>query len=98
MDNFYRLFFAPGLGHCYGGHGATRFGQHAFSIPPSNASSINLGGDRKADNLLMMLVNWVERGEAPDTVTGVSDDGNYFREHCRYPQKSIWKGSKYVCT
>ncbi|KAI5122861.1 hypothetical protein M0805_003154 [Coniferiporia weirii] len=97
IDEFYRLFFVPGMGHCSGGAGAVVFGQDAKSIPkvPDEDQEGSIG---KADNVLLELVDWVERGHAPDTITGVSTDGKSTRVHCRYPQKSVWNGSEYICT
>ncbi|KAJ7770430.1 tannase and feruloyl esterase [Mycena metata] len=86
LDAFYRLFLIPGMGHCIGGPGATRFGQvsHANAL---NASS---------HNILLALVDWVEGGVAPDTIIGTAQDGAT-RAHCRYPQESVWNGDEFVC-
>ncbi|KAG6829197.1 hypothetical protein H0H87_012296 [Tephrocybe sp. NHM501043] len=90
LDTFYRLFLIPGMDHCAFGPGAWRFGQWRFtdaSFDALNASS---------HNVLLAMVDWVEKGVAPDTVIGTADDGTE-RPHCRYPQKSIWNGEKFVC-
>ena len=93
MDEFYRLFLIPGLEHCWGGPGAVRFGQTGREVPiPVNASA-----GHKPDNILLALVDWVERGRAPATITGQSEDGKNMRVHCRYPQRSVWDGTEYIC-
>lgn len=45
MNDFYRLFFAPGVAHCFGGPGGQPY------------------------TVLDALVEWVENGTAPDTLT-----------------------------
>ena len=97
MDEFYRLFLIPGMEHCVGGPGATRFGQWAGAEPKeSNGSSASATGQRP-DNILLALVDWVEKGHAPDVIVGQSEDGESTRVHCRYSQRSVWDGEKYVC-
>jgi feruloyl esterase len=86
LDAFYRLFMVPGMAHCSGGPGAASFGQHG------GTNAVNTS----AHNVLLALVDWVEDGVAPETITGTARDGTT-RVHCRHPQRSIWDGSEYVC-
>ncbi|GGN03552.1 tannase [Lentzea pudingi] len=62
VNDFYRLFTAPGVDHCFGGDGAQ----------PTNA--------------LGQLVDWVERGKAPATLTAATADST--RDLCAYPRSS----------
>lgn len=85
MDAFYRLFRISGMGHCAGGDGAWAFGQLYLS---ANAS----------DNVLLDLVDWVERGNSPDRLVGtkwVNDESvegiEFQRAHCRYPYRTTYK-------
>ncbi|MFD9700803.1 tannase/feruloyl esterase family alpha/beta hydrolase [Lentzea sp. NPDC059081] len=77
VDDFYRLFTAPGVDHCFGGPGAQ----------PTNA--------------LGQLVDWVERGKAPATLTAATADST--RDLCLYPQISRYvhgdprKAASYRC-
>ena len=87
MDEFYRLFLVPGLGHCFGGPGAWNFGQIGLVEVNSTA----------ATPVLPAMVEWVENGNAPDTLVGVASDGVTTRTHCRYPMKSVWDGSEWTC-
>lgn len=67
VDQFYRLFLAPGVEHCGGGIGAN----------PSSA--------------LSTLVDWVERGDAPETLGAETTDARgelVTRDLCAYPGKS----------
>ncbi|KAJ7207215.1 tannase and feruloyl esterase [Mycena pura] len=89
LDDFYRLFLVPGMGHCAGGSAASapNFGQN-WDARAANASS---------HNLLLALVDWVEGGVPPDTITGTTEDGRATRVHCRYPLRSVWNGSEFGC-
>lgn len=87
LDPFYRLFLVPGLEHCFNGVGAISIGQYLHHYKSDDPRS----------NILLALVEWVENGAAPDTITGLSNDGTEERVHCRFPQKSTWDGKKYIC-
>jgi len=86
LDDFYRLFLIPGMGHCSGGLGPTSFGQ---------SSGLNLVND-SSHNILLAMVDWVEAGVAPATIIG-SDTANATRTHCRYPMRSVFNGKVFVC-
>ncbi|KAJ6474013.1 tannase and feruloyl esterase [Mycena vitilis] len=90
LDDFYRLFLVPGMGHCGTGIGANAFGQGIFEGQDArvNASS---------HNILLALVDWVENDVAPGTIIGTAADGSV-RTHCRYPQRSVLDGTVFVCT
>lgn len=72
VQDFYRIFEAPGIGHCSGGPGAQPVGE------------------------LEALVNWVERGQAPDTLSAVnttqSDEGTVSRKICAWPKVQKYNG------
>ncbi|KPM50924.1 hypothetical protein CcI49_09060 [Frankia sp. CcI49] len=71
-NDFYRLFLAPGVGHCgIGGNGP---------VPT---------------NVLASLVNWVENGQAPATLTSSTTsltEGTITRNICLYPQVARYNG------
>ncbi len=90
VHNFYRVFMAPGMAHCYGGPGPNSFG---------NGNSDGPVLDAKHD-LLKALEAWVERGVAPDKIIATK----YFNDSpamgvalqrplCPYPQISRYNGS-----
>ncbi|KAF7342770.1 Carboxylic ester hydrolase [Mycena sanguinolenta] len=91
LDDFYRLFLIPGMGHCFGGLGPTSFGQGITT----GTNAVN----DSAHNILLALVDWVENGVAPATIIGSADgDGNLTeRTHCRYPMRSVFNGTAFVC-
>jgi hypothetical protein len=71
LQQFYRLFRAPGVAHCGGGAGP------------------------QPQNLFTALVNWVERGEAPDQILAQSTTGGVARTRplCPYPETAIYNGT-----
>ncbi|KAJ7653197.1 tannase and feruloyl esterase [Mycena polygramma] len=89
LDDFYRLFLIPGMGHCAGGIGASRFGQ-GFAVGQNAVND-------SAHNILLALVDWVEKDVPPETIIGTAADGSV-RTHCRYPQRSVLNGTVFVCS
>jgi feruloyl esterase len=86
-QQFYRLFLAPGVGHCGGGPGPNQFGQAGG------------GGDAEHD-LVAALEQWVEKGVPPTRIIAtkfVSDDSSkgvqMTRPLCPYPQVAQYKGT-----
>ncbi|MFC0113895.1 tannase/feruloyl esterase family alpha/beta hydrolase [Kibdelosporangium aridum] len=61
VNDFYRVFLAPGADHCFGGPGAV-------PIDP-----------------LAAVVDWVEKGKAPQTLPARTADGTASRNLCLYP-------------
>ncbi|OCL07972.1 tannase and feruloyl esterase [Glonium stellatum] len=89
LDAWFRFFRIPGMFHCSGGPGAWSFGQGA-----SAAAGIAFLPDV---NVLAAMVQWVENGTAPETITGtkfindtVSMGEAYQHRHCRYPYRSTY--------
>ncbi|KAF2860550.1 putative ferulic acid Esterase/Feruloyl esterase precursor [Piedraia hortae CBS 480.64] len=93
MDPFMRLFRVSGMAHCgvggISGAGAWMFGQNKQAA----VSGV-------VDNVITDMVDWVENGKAPDTLTGtkfwwdVPSLGVQFRRpHCRFPYRTTYKGS-----
>ncbi|KAF8251474.1 tannase and feruloyl esterase [Wilcoxina mikolae CBS 423.85] len=87
MDNFYRFFPIPGMDHCSGGPGANSFAQLGYSFE-------GLPKDKQY-NALLALVDWVENGNAPESIIGtkfVNDNVTLGidsqRLHCALPKKS----------
>lgn len=71
VNDFYRLFLAPGVGHCSGGAGAQ-------PLDP-----------------LEQLVDWVEKGEAPEMLNAgtIDEEGELItRDVCLYPRKMKYMG------
>ncbi|CAM3335284.1 tannase/feruloyl esterase family alpha/beta hydrolase [Kibdelosporangium persicum] len=68
VNDFYRVFLAPGADHCGGGLGAS-------PVDPMAA-----------------LVDWVEKGKAPETLPARTADGTATRDLCLYPLVPKYKG------
>ncbi|KAH8886149.1 tannase and feruloyl esterase [Thozetella sp. PMI_491] len=90
MNDFYRLFFIPGMSHCSIGPGAWNIGQRY----PLDQKLL----DTK-HNAIMALINWVENDRAPEELIGTkytNDDVKAAivsqRKHCLYPKQSVWNG------
>ncbi|KAL4909116.1 hypothetical protein BDW74DRAFT_187460 [Aspergillus multicolor] len=78
--DFFRLFEAPGVGHCYGGLG-----------PVPNGA-------------LNQLIDWVEKGTAPDTLHADKGSNGTARNLCPYPSQQVYvrgdpsKPESFTCT
>lgn len=91
MDDFLRFFRISGMFHCVSGPGAWVAGQAggAAAQGPFDAKH----------NVLAALVDWVENGTAPDTITGtkyvndtLSSGVDFQRSHCRWPLRNTYLG------
>ena len=84
LQSFFRLFRAPGVGHCSGG--ATAPGGGVIAPQPQN--------------LFDALVQWVEQGVAPEQISAQTSFRNTAagplvtrsRPLCPYPQTAIYDG------
>lgn len=98
LDDSYRMFAIPGMGHCRGGPGAWCAGQ-------AEQEDISLGGATQSvsfdasHDMILALIDWVEKGKAPDHIIGakyIGDDkrnGTAFtRKLCPYPQEGVYVG------
>ncbi len=79
VEDFYRLFMVPGMGHCSGGVGPSEFGNRA-----------PLAGGAEYD-IVAALDRWVEQGVAPERLVGrgvtVGSPGKPLsRPICPYPR------------
>ncbi|KAF5679224.1 tannase feruloyl esterase [Fusarium heterosporum] len=89
MDSFYRYFRISGLGHCSGGTGANMIGGNANSLGPYNPES----------NVLAAMVDWVEKGKAPNFIKGTqyasgSEKVIAEKKHCQYPRRNVYVKGK----
>jgi feruloyl esterase len=89
-ESFTRLYMVPGMEHCYGGPGATAFGQ--FGIGTAQGSS---------NGLFDSLQDWVEKGSPDEAVFATKfvsgADGAMksvmTRPLCAYPAVATYNGS-----
>jgi feruloyl esterase len=86
--SFVRLYMVPGMQHCFGGPGATSFGQ----LGTTTAKGPEHG-------IFDALEQWVEKGTGPDEVIATKYDASpakhveMTRPLCPYPQIPKYKGS-----
>lgn len=83
VDDFARLFLAPGVSHCAGGAGPGQFGQLADIPMRPDASPEN--------DLLLALAAWSDAGRTPEEIvgrTGMSGE----RPICAYPKVARYDG------
>jgi feruloyl esterase len=85
MDEWARFFRISGMFHCSSGPGAWVFGQGG------NAAQAGVAYDEQ-HNVLKAMVNWVEKGVAPNSIEGtklvndtVALDVDFMRRHCKFP-------------
>jgi len=90
LQDFYRLFMAPGMGHCGGGPGPNQFYNATISPAPADA----------AHNALLALQRWVEAGVPPQRIVAtkyVNDDPTQgvaqTRPLCVFPQVARYGGA-----
>jgi hypothetical protein len=76
VQQFYRLFVVPGMGHC-SGVGS----ENGTLSPPANPPLLQ--GTQAYD----ALTHWVESGTAPSTITVTTADATRSRLLCVYPKK-----------
>lgn len=80
-----RLFMVPGMYHCARGPGADQFGGSGQQPFP---------GDPQRD-ALWALINWVEKGRAPETLVATKLEGTtarFTRTLCPFPLAARYKG------
>lgn len=90
LDDFFRFFRISGQAHCSIG-GVS--GEGAWEIGQSGPGSTGEG------NVIDSLVDWVENGNAPQTILGTkfnddteSEGIQMVRPHCRFPFRTTYNG------
>jgi len=88
-SDFYRVFMAPGMGHCSGGAGLNAFGNGTSNGPVIDADH----------DLVKALERWVEQGTAPTRIIATHYVNNaaaqgvdFQRPLCPFPQRAEYVG------
>ena len=88
-QQYFRLFLAPGMGHCLGGPGPNVFGGADNPGGPADASH----------NVLLALQRWVEEGQAPSRIIATKYPGDdqtkpasMTRPLCVFPKVPRYRG------
>ena len=100
VDDFYRLFLVPGMGHCAGSTSAPWYVGGGNQVTYVNGAEYSVPGyvDAQHDVLLAMM-RWTEEGVAPDSITAtkyvndtVSLGVERQRPLCVYPKQAKYDG------
>jgi len=89
-QGFFRLYMAPGMGHCGGGTGPNSFGGLVQSPAVPNDPE---------HNIFLALREWVEKDVAPNRIIATkyvhnkpADGVARTRPLCPYPEEAAWTG------
>ncbi|KAF7352321.1 Carboxylic ester hydrolase [Mycena venus] len=91
-SDYYRLFIVPGMTHCGGGAGPNFFGQPDMYT----AAPVALDPEH---NIIFSLLEWRQKGKAPDSYIGTSFHNNnislgvsYEWPICMWPKHTTYNG------
>jgi hypothetical protein len=93
VQKFFRFYNIPGMAHSSQGRAATMGGNNNVVPMPMLPGNANQTPARAQDPLFSALVDWVERGAAPEQFVITSRDNNVSYPICAYPKKTAWNGS-----
>ena len=100
-QDYFRLFMAPGMNHCYGGPGPHVFGNQYSG----NIVVVDPPVDNAHYHALRALMGWVERGRTPEQIIAtkyVNDTTTagiaMQRPLCPYPKIAVYDGAGDVKT
>jgi feruloyl esterase len=85
IDEVFRVFMVPGLGHCNGGTGPDEFGGVGQGTPATTADN----------DMLSALEAWVEHGRAPERIIAVKRESGQpkrTRPLCLFPGVAVHDG------
>lgn len=92
-QQFLRLYNLPGMAHSSQGRAWT-VGNVNNTVPmPQLPGNNNQNPTREQDTLFSALVDWVERGTAPESIVLQSRDKSTSYPACVYPKKITWSGT-----
>ena len=99
LDNFYRLFLIPGMGHCAGSKVAPWYIGGGSQIGGVKNVNYSVPGYMDAEHdAVLALMRWVEEGEAPEKIIATKYDNdtapNVLRQRpiCVSPKVARYKG------
>ena len=92
VRKFMRMYMMPGMAHSSQGRAWT-VGNTNNAVPmPQLPGNANQNPTREQDTLFSALVDWVERGVAPEHIVLASRDGTVSYPVCVFPAKTTWDG------
>ncbi|KAF2851908.1 feruloyl esteras-like protein B precursor [Plenodomus tracheiphilus IPT5] len=100
VNEFFRAFFVPGMGHCSGTHVSAPW----YFAGPGQAGALGdtvygvPGFEDEKHDVLRAMVAWVEGGKAPERIVGTKWVGEGVggrvkrqRPLCMYPEQAVYK-------
>jgi hypothetical protein len=88
-----RMYLLPGAAHSSQGRAYAVGGQNDAVPLPKLPGNANQTPTREQDQFFTALVDWVEKGVAPDDILLTSRDNRVSYPVCVYPLRTTWNGS-----
>ena len=93
VQKFMRMYMIPGMAHSSQGRAWTVAGKNDIVPMPKLPGNANQNPTREQDTMFSALVDWVERGTAPNDIVITSRDASVSLPICVYPKKVAWNGT-----
>jgi pimeloyl-ACP methyl ester carboxylesterase len=93
VQKFMRMYLIPGAAHSSQGRPYTVGGRNDAVPTPKLPGNTNQNPTREQDQLFTALVDWVEKGTAPEDIMLTSRDKSVSYPVCVYPKMTTWNGS-----
>ena len=93
VQKFMRMYLLPGVAHSSQGRAYTVGGRNDAVPLPKLPGNANQTPTREQDQLFTALVDWVEKGTAPEEIMLTSRDNSVSYPVCVYPRMTTWNGS-----
>jgi len=93
VQKFMRMYLLPGSAHSSQGRAYTVGGKTDTVPLPKLPGNANQTPTREQDQFFTALVDWVEKGAAPDEIMLTSRDNSLSYPVCVYPLRTTWNGN-----
>jgi feruloyl esterase len=93
LAKFMRMYLLPGAAHSSQGRAFAANGKNDAVPLPKLPGNANQTPTREQDQLFTALVDWVEKGTAPNDIVITSRDNSVSYPVCVYPKMTSWNGS-----
>jgi pimeloyl-ACP methyl ester carboxylesterase len=93
VAKFMRMYLLPGVAHSSQGRAYAANGKNDAVPLPKLPGNANQTPTREQDQLFTALVDWVEKGTAPNDIVITSRDNTVSYPVCVYPLMTTWNGS-----
>jgi Tannase and feruloyl esterase len=90
VQKFMRMYLVPGMAHSSQGRASTVSGKNDSVPMPRLPGNNNQTPTREQDQMFTALLDWVEKGYAPNDMLVTSRDSTTSYPLCVYPKKITW--------